>query len=98
IVAPQCDTGARWENEPLMKLLDQARQRFNVDDDRVYLAGLSMGGYGTWKLGTTYSEHFAALIPICGGGDLIDVFVRDTPQKKAALKRLPIRAFHGAKD
>jgi predicted peptidase len=97
IVAPQCPAGQLWENEPLLQLLDEMEKKYAVDTKRVYLTGLSMGGYGTWKLGLAHPERFAALAPICGGGNMIDVILgpRDKP---AAIKSLPIWAFHGAKD
>lgn len=96
IVAPQCPAGQVWENEPLLQLLDKVIAKYAVDTNRVYLTGLSMGGYGTWKLGLTHPEKFAALVPICGGGDLLDVLLAG--DKGPALKSLPMWAFHGAKD
>ena len=97
IVAPQCPEDQIWETEPLLQLLDQAEKKYSVDPKRVYLTGLSMGGFGTWKLGLAHPERFAALVPICGGGNMIEVALgpRDKP---AAIKSLPIWAFHGAKD
>ena len=68
-----------------------------MDTNRIYLTGLSMGGYGTWKLGTQHAKRFAAIAPICGGGNMIDV-VLGSWDKGAPLKSLPIWAFHGAKD
>jgi len=97
IIAPLCPEKKIWENEPLLKLLDHAIEKYSVDTNRVYLTGLSMGGYGTWKLGLTYPEKFAAIAPICGGANMIEVILgpRD---KAAAFKSLPVWAFHGAKD
>jgi len=97
IVAPVCPEGEQWENEPLLQLLDAIGKKYAVDTNRVYLTGLSMGGYGAWKLGLARPERFAALAPVCGGGSLIDVIL-GTRDQGAALKSLPIRAFHGAKD
>lgn len=97
IVAPQCPEGQLWENEPLLKLLDHLAAKYAVDPNRVYLTGLSMGGYGTWRLGLAHPEKFAALVPICGGGNLIDALL-GPGDKGATLKSLPIWAFHGAKD
>ena len=68
-----------------------------VDTNRVYLTGLSMGGYGTWSLATEHPERFAAIAPICGGGDTIQILLT-TPAKARALKTLGVWAFHGAKD
>jgi predicted peptidase len=97
IVAPLCPAGERWQNDSLSLLLDHVTKKYHVDRKRVYLTGLSMGGYGTWSLGVTQPERFAAIAPICGGGTRIDLILggRD---KAAALKSLPIWAFHGAKD
>lgn len=97
IVAPLCPAGELWENEPLIQLLDRITAKYAVDPKRVYLTGLSMGGYGTWKLGFAYPEKFAALAPICGGANMIDVIL-GTRDRRDAIKTLPIWAFHGAKD
>jgi predicted peptidase len=66
LVSPQCPTGERWSNDTLLALLDDVTRKYNVDTNRVYLTGLSMGGYGTWSLGTAHPEKFAAIAPICG--------------------------------
>jgi predicted peptidase len=98
IVAPQCPDGEFWNNtEALIQLLDGVEKTYRVDTTRVYLTGLSMGGYGAWKLGTTYPERFAAMIPICGGGELLNIRFAN-PDKAVALKSLAVWAFHGAKD
>lgn len=97
IVAPQCPAGQLWENEPLLQLLDKITADYRVDTNRIYLTGLSMGGYGTWKLGLAHPEKFAALAPICGGVNMIDVIL-GTRDKRKHLERLPIWAFHGEKD
>ena len=97
IIAPQCPDRKMWDNESLLKLLDHAIEKYAVDTNRIYLTGLSMGGYGTWKLGLSYPEKFAAIVPICGGCNMIEVILG--PRDKAdAFKSLPVWAFHGAKD
>jgi pimeloyl-ACP methyl ester carboxylesterase len=53
----------------VLKCIELAKQKFNVDEDRVYLAGSSMGGFGTWNVATRHPELFAAIAPIYGGGD-----------------------------
>src|SRR6185295_11116779 len=58
---------------------------------------LSMGGYGTWSLATRHPERFAAVAPICGGGERIRLLLLNETQK-SALRNLGIWAFHGAKD
>ena len=97
IVSPQCPNGERWDNDVLLALLDEAGEKYRVDESRVYLTGLSMGGDGTWSLGLTHPERFAAIAPICGGGDPIVLLLAD-PKKVAATKSLGVWAFHGAKD
>ena len=97
LVSPQCPAGQTWSDDALLGLLDEMMKKHRVDPARVYLTGLSMGGYATWSLGTKYPERFAAIAPICGGGDLLPVLL-PAQGKQAALKRLPVWAFHGAKD
>jgi predicted peptidase len=97
VVSPQCPAGQRWSDDTLLALLDKVSTKYRVDQKRVYLTGLSMGGYGTWSLGLKHPERFAALAPICGGGERINLLLPD-PRKLPALKSLPIWAFHGAKD
>ena len=65
------------------------RKNPRLDRRRIYLTGLSMGGFGVWELLQRYPQYFAAAIPICGGGD---------PAQIDALTRTPIHAFHGRKD
>jgi hypothetical protein len=55
----------------------------------MYLTGLSMGGFGTWEYAVNYPDRFAAIAPICGGGN---------PERAWAIRNLPIWVFHGAKD
>jgi predicted peptidase len=90
-VSPQCPDGAWWTElvESLDGLLDHVLAQHAVDRDRVYLTGLSMGGYGAWALAIAHPERFAALAPVCGGGD---------PSQVCALKDVPVWAFHGARD
>jgi predicted peptidase len=97
IVAPQCPANERWQSEPLLQLLDRIQAEHPVDTNRVYVTGLSMGGYGTWALGLTAPERFAAIAPICGGANRIDMLL-GSRDRAEALKNLPIWAFHGAKD
>ncbi len=91
VVAPLCPKEDFWEArlDALDALLDDVLARYNGDPDRVYLTGLSMGGYGTWAWATRSPERFAAIAPICGGGK---------PFLAYRLKDMPIWAFHGAKD
>ncbi|MGC8744398.1 MAG: prolyl oligopeptidase family serine peptidase [Verrucomicrobiia bacterium] len=97
IVSPQCPENERWNEDAVMALIDSVIKNYRVDSKRVYLTGLSMGGFGSWTLAAKYPERFAAVAPICGGGNTIDILL-NTPQKREAIKTLGIWAFHGAKD
>lgn len=97
LVSPQCPPGKTWDNDSLNALLDEVIEQYRIDSDRVYLTGLSMGGFGSWSLALNYPERFAAVVPICGGGNLIDALLSDK-KRSQALKELPFWVFHGAKD
>ncbi|MCU0872462.1 MAG: prolyl oligopeptidase family serine peptidase [Pirellulaceae bacterium] len=64
-------------------------KEFSVDPARIYVTGLSMGGYGSWDAIARYPGRFAAAVPICGGGD---------PAQAKTIASTPIWAFHGGKD
>ena len=89
VVSPQCPRGSWWKNDELLALMDSVVAEHAVDEDRVYLTGLSMGGFGTWSLAGAAPERFAAIAPICGGGDFLAV---------RALGNMPIWVFHGGRD
>lgn len=79
-------------SEPMaqtMQLIAQLQKDFSIDSRRLYVAGLSMGGFGTWDAISRYPDRFAAAIPICGGGD---------ENKAASIAKLPIWVFHGGRD
>ncbi len=81
-----------WEtyDATVMKILDDTISRENIDKTRVYLTGLSQGGHGTWVIGATHPDRFAAIAPICGYGD---------PDMLAGpLASMPVWAFHGLAD
>jgi predicted peptidase len=96
LLSPQCPENQHWQNDVLLALLDQVVATEMIDTNRIYLTGLSMGGYGTWYLGLKHPERFAALAPVCGGGQVLDVVFAD--QRAAELTRMPVWAFHGAMD
>jgi predicted peptidase len=96
VVAPQCPQYEVW-NETLLLALIDACTDLNVDRARVYLTGLSLGGFGAWSLGVRHPDRFAALVPICGGGRISDVTAAAS-QHRSALQRLGVWAFHGGKD
>jgi predicted peptidase len=88
VVSPQSPRMG-WDVPTLNALLDEIVATHKVDKDRVYVTGLSMGGFGTWALAAAYPDKFAAIMPVCGGGD---------PHDAVKLKHLGIWVFHGAKD
>lgn len=79
-------------SEPMkltIELLDSMQQTFAIDNRRLYVTGLSMGGFGTFDIIERFPNKFAAAVPICGGGDITKAFL---------LKDMPIWVFHGAED
>jgi poly(3-hydroxybutyrate) depolymerase len=68
IPAPQSRRGG-WAVGALDRWLNEVVAGSRVDEDRVYLTGISMGGFGTWDWAAEHPERFAATVPICGGGD-----------------------------
>ena len=93
LVSPQCPKEGNWSDETrqagLVQLLNHIEKTYRVDKQRVYLTGLSMGGYGTWRLAADEPKRFAAAAPVCGGGN---------PEDAGKLKNLPIWVFHGTED
>lgn len=73
----------------LVELISRLQKEYRIDADRLYVMGLSMGGYGSWDMIQRYPQMFAAAVPICGGGD-------QTQARRIA--KIPVWAFHGAKD
>jgi predicted peptidase len=91
-IAPQCPQDQWWSGNNLklvLELIDEISDQLPIDEDRIYITGLSMGGMGTWALLEMEPELFAAAIPICGGGN---------PQAAKKFKKVPIWAFHGGAD
>jgi predicted peptidase len=89
LVSPQCPEHKWWEPVSLSALLDETVEKYKIDKDRIYITGLSMGGFGTWSLAAHSPKRFAALVPICGGGE---------PIAARILPHVPAWVFHGAKD
>lgn len=89
VVSPQNPVGIGWDAEALNALLDEALTQLPIDEDRIYLTGLSRGGAGTWSWACAHPERFAAVAPVCGGG---------YPDAACRLKNVPVWVFHGAKD
>jgi predicted peptidase len=96
VVAPQCPWNTWWPElaDWLDQLLLYCGAILPIDHQRLYLTGSSMGGFGSWYLGTLWPDRFAAVAPICGGGLPFHGF----PQRVERLKNTPVWAFHGARD
>lgn len=99
ILAPQCPPNRFWgdsesaqpsaELRMVLEILDKVGQDYSVDSRRLYVMGMSLGGYGTWDIITRRPTTFAAAVPICGGGN---------PSKASLIAKTPIWAFHGDED
>jgi len=113
-VFPQCPESATWADkhiqEMAMAALESAIREFRGDRARVYITGLSMGGYGTWEMAMRYPRFFAAIAPVCGGlrapNGYPEIFSKQVnlntadPYAEAARKigAIPVWIFHGARD
>ena len=100
VVLPQCRPGRYW-TDPLMEqmvvaALHQNMDEFRADSKRLYLTGVSMGGYGVWHFASKYPEKFAALVSICGGSPLMNGD-RFNPIAQR-ISHIPVWVFHGADD
>jgi len=98
VVAPQSSMEGWIETDSITptrylhlvyELIGELRRTYNIDEARIYVAGQSMGGFGTFAIISEYSRTFAAGVALCGGGD---------PSKVARLTNVPIWVFHGARD
>ena len=92
LASPQCPTGFYWRGNVVIGLIDHLIENYSIDPNRIYLTGLSMGGYGTWQISHEYPERFAAVAPVCGGGLFVSPYFMDR------LKNLPVWAFHDKRD
>jgi predicted peptidase len=97
VLSPQCPSDSYWEGQlnQVDKLVDEVVHNYAVDTNRIYLTGLSMGGYGSWHYALSEPEQFAAIVPIAGGhipqSD-------EVPDNICDLKYTPTRVFHGNQD
>jgi len=109
VVMPQCRKNVWWAGSTMpdvaMAALAEAESEFNGDRTRIYLTGLSMGGYGSWYLAGKYPGKFAAIAPICGGILMPDMARMqppddNSPYLEAAKKigKTPVWIFHGGDD
>jgi predicted peptidase len=91
IASPQCPEGKFWSTDNWFdSLYAEVTTKYRVDPKRIYLTGISMGGYGTWQTAIAYPDKFAAILPLCGGCD-------DSTQI-CRIKQVPVWTFHGTAD
>ena len=93
-IFPQAREGEDWTadnagGKRALAILDQVQKDYRIDTDRVSLTGVSMGGQGTWSLAIADPKRWAAIVPICHGGDT---------KSAARLKDIPCWCFHGDAD
>ena len=88
IMAPQ-NPGGSWNPHKIMNIVDWAIKNYNVDTTRIYVYGMSLGGYGTIDLAATYPDRIAAAMALCGGGSVKDL---------SGLSKLPLWIVHGTAD
>lgn len=88
VIAPQ-NPGESWKPEKIMNIVDYVSENCNIDQNRIYVLGMSLGGYGTIDLAATYPERIAAAIGMCGGATVKDL---------SGLASLPLWIIHGTGD
>ena len=92
VLAPQCPENEEWDNEVLYRLILKIEKENNIDPNRIYLTGLSLGGWGTYNLAFAHPNLFAALVPISGFVDLIQL------EQACTIATIPTHIFHGFMD
>ena len=91
VASPQVPAGAVWDPHLVKALTEDLCTRLRVDRQRLYLTGISMGGFGTWETALQFPETYAAIAPICGGTGVRFLLAE-------RIKHLPVWIFHGALD
>jgi predicted peptidase len=91
IASLQCEPKQIWSPQGVKAVTDHLIKTERIDTSRVYLTGLSMGGFGTWETAMEYPDTYAAIAPICGGAGVRWVMAD-------RIAKLPCWIFHGDKD
>lgn len=94
VASPQCPDGKYWSSENWFdSLYTELTTKYRIDPNRVYLTGISLGGYGAFIAGIEHADKLAAIVPLCGG-------VNDSDMTRLcnSLKNMPIWTFHGTAD
>lgn len=97
VVAPQLPLGKTWNGDAVAGFVKRVISRFHIDSSRIYLTGLSTGGYGVWSAALQHPERFAAVAPVSGGGST-EIPKHAEGAQLAALQSLGVWAFHGGSD
>jgi hypothetical protein len=93
LISPQLKTSmGKWTGDYVMHVLNHVKKNLRIDDKRIYLTGLSLGGGGVWSVISSYPATFAAILPICSGYNAI------SSASKIAAEDVPVWGFHGDKD
>ena len=99
VISPQAFDGTPWwvgvTPEVLLELMDEVAKIYQIDTQRIYLTGLSMGGYGSWLMAAAYPERFAAMVSAAGTGY---GNINPTIEQLCKVGKTPLWAFHGAQD
>ncbi|WP_255460149.1 MULTISPECIES: PHB depolymerase family esterase [unclassified Flavobacterium] len=87
VVAPQCKEDENWNIESIYELILKIQKENKIDPDRIYVTGLSSGGWAAWNLALSYPDKFAAIVPISGFVDLIEL------EGACKIAQIPTRIF-----
>ncbi|MGE5630957.1 MAG: prolyl oligopeptidase family serine peptidase [Caulobacteraceae bacterium] len=92
VVSPQCHENTYWDMhfEAMDELISDIEDKYAVDSGKIYLTGISMGGFGCFDFAMAYPGRFAAVVPVCGGASY--------PELAEVIKDVPVWVFHGAID
>ena len=89
VIAPQCPSGQGWSPDKIMEVVNEVTQQYPIDTTRIYVLGMSMGGYGTFDLIGTYPNKIAAAVAMCGGGK---------ERMASEIAKVPLWVIHGSSD
>lgn len=92
VLAPQCKEDENWDIESIYQLILKVQKEHNIDSSRIYVTGLSSGGWATWNLALSHPDLFAAIVPISGFVDLIQL------EDACKIAHIPTRIYHGLLD
>ena len=91
VVSPQCPRGSWWKPEKIHNSLEWIKKHYALDANRIYVIGMSLGGYGTMDYANAYPDEVAAAMPLCGGSTF-------KPERQKELSKVPLWIIHGTAD